>query len=478
LSGKTFNDFDLLEQRSFAEPYDAARRAYCADRISRDRSCGAMSGNIARLPDASHQRRMILLAALGGALEYYDFVIYGIFAQSMAAAFFPKGDPLALTLAFAVFAIGYLARPIGGMISSHFGDRYGRKTVFILTITVMSLCTLGIGAIPTYASWGITATLLLVLLRFTQGLCVGGELPGAITFVVESSGARPGFACGVVFALVNSGVLLAAFVNLMLSAWLGPAAMLEYGWRYAFVVGGVLGFASIFLRRSLEETIEFLNIRHAAARRPVAEVIRSQWRDIVLGCAVVAPTAGFNGLLFAHMPAYLGQVLAYPQQDVARAMNVALLVMSVSLLAASWWADRVPARRLLMISSALLIVAAPIAYALLARGDANLLLVLPLFALAAAGANGSFAYLLAGLFPTRLRFSGIALSLNISFTLLSGLGPLAANALIGASGWRAAPGLIVVVVGLIGLAASLALRRRDTSQSRFVRQDNSLGSVR
>ncbi|WP_420136897.1 MFS transporter [Sphingomonas sp.] len=425
-----------------------------------------MTATVTRIPDASRQRRMIFLAALGGALEYYDFVIYGIFAQSMAAAFFPKGDPLALTLAFAVFAIGYLARPLGGMISSHFGDRYGRKTVFILTIAVMSLCTLGMGAIPTYASWGITATALLVLLRFLQGLCVGGELPGAITFVFESSRSRPGLASGVVFALVNSGVLFAAFVNLSLGSWLGPAALLEYGWRFAFVIGGVLGFASIFLRRSLEETTEFLNIRHAAARRPVVEVIQTHGRAILLGCAIVAPTAGFNGLLFAHMPAYLGQILGYPQQEVARAMNVALLVMSLSLLAASWWADRVPARRLLMISAVLLIVAAPIAYALLARGDANLMLVVPLFALAAAGANGSFAYLLAGLFPARVRFSGVGLSLNISFTVLSGLGPLAANALIAASGWRAAPGLIVVTVGLIGLAASLLLRRFDPSQAR------------
>ncbi len=408
--------------------------------------------------DSTHGRwRMIVLAAQGGALEYYDFVVYGIFAQSVARAFFPVGHSMALTLALAVFAIGYLARPIGGMVSSHFGDRYGRRKVFVVTVAVMSVCTLAIGVLPTYASWGIFATLLLVLLRFVQGLCIGGELPGAITFVVESARRRPAFACGVVFALVNLGVLVAAFVNLLLGTWLSSAAMLDYGWRIAFGLGGVLGLFSIYFRRNLRETTEFLRIQHNAVRQPVREVLRTYPRTILLGCAVVAPTAGFNGLLFAHMPVYLGQMIGYENHAIASAMNLALLTMSLSLLTVSWWADKIPAHRLLMISSVLLMLGAPIAYARLAQGDANLMLVLPLFALAAAGANGSFAYLIAGLFPVQVRFSGVALSLNISFTLLSGLGPLGANALMAASGSLAAPALIVSAVGLIGLGASIVL---------------------
>ncbi len=157
----------------------------------------------------------------------------------------------------------------------------------------------------------------------------------------------------------------------------------------------------------------------------------------------MALTAGFNGILFAHMPAYLIQVLKYPPKTVAMAMNVALFAMSASLLAASFFADKVPPRRLMQASALVILIGVVPAYQVLARGDANLFLVLPLLTMAVAGANGSFAYLLAGLFPTRVRFSGVALSLNLGFTLLSGLGPLAANALIGATGWAAAPGLII-----------------------------------
>ncbi|PSJ41014.1 MFS transporter [Sphingomonas deserti] len=410
--------------------------------------------------------RMVVLAALGGGLEYYDFIVYGIFAQAIAAAFFPAADQVALTLALAVFAVGYLARPVGGMVSSHFGDRYGRKTVFVITVATMSICTLGIGLIPTYATWGVAATFLLVLLRFVQGLCIGGELPGAITFVVETAERRPGFACGIVFALVNGGVLLAAFVNLALGVCLSPAAMLGYGWRVAFVIGGLLGLVSFWLRRNLGETPEFLRVRHDAARHPVREVMRSHPGAILLGCAVAALTAAFNGLLFAHMPAYLVQVLDYDGQAVAVAMNVALLAMSLSLLTASWWADRIQARYLLLASSVLMLVGAPIAYHALASGGTHLIPVLSLLAIAVAGANGSFAFLIAGLFPARLRFSGVALCLNISFTLLSGLGPLAANAMIQASGRPAAPGLIIGVVALIGVTASIVLGRRAAQENR------------
>lgn len=402
---------------------------------------------------------MTVLASLGGGLEYYDFIVYGIFAQYIAAAFFPASDPVAaLTLSLAVFAVGYLARPLGGVVLSHFGDRYGRKTVFVVTVFTMSACTLGMGLVPPHASWGVAATLLLVGLRFVQGLCIGGELPGAITFVVETASRRPGFACGIVFCFVNSGVILAALVYLALQTWLPPAAMAEYGWRIAFLFGGVLGLVSFWLRRSLEETPEFLRLQHTASRSPVGEVLRLHRRAVLTGMGIVALTAAFNGILFAHMPAYLGQVLRYDRQTVALAINVALLAMSASLLAASWFADRIPPRRLLQASTLLLLVGAVPAYAVLARGDANLFLVLPLLTVAMAGANGSFAYLLATLFPTRVRFSGVALSLNLGFTLLSGLGPLAANALIGATGWPAAPGLIIAGVALVGLLTALRLR--------------------
>ena len=132
--------------------------------------------------------RIVLLASLGGTLEFYDFVIFGIFAKDIADAVFPSASPIASLMAsFAAFAAGYLARPIGGIVLSHYGDRYGRRTVFLWSVFVMSGATLGMGLVPSYAQWGVAASALMVLLRLVQGFCLGGELPGALTYVVETA---------------------------------------------------------------------------------------------------------------------------------------------------------------------------------------------------------------------------------------------------------------------------------------------------
>jgi MFS family permease len=150
--------------------------------------------------------RVILLASLGGALEFYDFIVYSQFAQYIGRAFYPSEDPMvSLVVSFSVFAVGYFARPLGGIFFSHIGDRIGRRRVLILTILLMSAATAGIGLLPTYAQWGIGASILLVLLRVIQGFCLGGELPGAIAYVVETAPRRSGFSVGVVFFCVNTG---------------------------------------------------------------------------------------------------------------------------------------------------------------------------------------------------------------------------------------------------------------------------------
>src|SRR5438046_9425977 len=147
--------------------------------------------------------RIVLLASLGGSLEFYDFVIFGIFAKDIADAIFPNPTPLiSLMASFAAFAAGYLARPIGGIFLSHFGDRYGRRLVFLISIFVMSGATLGMGLVPSLAPWGAAAGGRMVVRRLVQGFCLGGELPGALTYVVETAPRHAPFVCGVGFSRV------------------------------------------------------------------------------------------------------------------------------------------------------------------------------------------------------------------------------------------------------------------------------------
>ena len=195
--------------------------------------------------------RLILLASLGGALEFYDFVVYSQFAQYIGRNFFPNDDAMvSLIVSFSVFAVGYFARPLGGIFFSHIGDRIGRRRVLIITILAMSAATAGIGLLPTYAQWGITASVLLVLLRIVQGFCLGGELPGAISYVVETAPRRSGFSVGVVFFCVNTGVALAALLNLVVHETLTVEEIGDWGWRIGFLVGGGLGLVSFVLRLS------------------------------------------------------------------------------------------------------------------------------------------------------------------------------------------------------------------------------------
>src|SRR6185436_11772269 len=219
--------------------------------------------------------KIVLLASLGGTLEFYDFVIFGVFARDIADAVFPASDPLvSLILSYATFAVGYLARPIGGIFLSHYGDRYGRRAVFLWSVFVMSGATLGMGLVPDYAQIGVAASLLMVTLRLLQGFCLGGELPGALTYVVETAPRRAPFVCGVVFSCVTIGVAVATGLSLGLRTWLPPELVPAIAWRVAFVLGGLGGLLSFALRRSLEESPEFARMKQLASRQPFREVLK------------------------------------------------------------------------------------------------------------------------------------------------------------------------------------------------------------
>lgn len=401
----------------------------------------------AAAPPQPRHWRMVTLAGLGGGLEYYDFVVYAIFAPYISKAFFPADDPLtSLLLAFAVFAIGFVARPLGGVILSTIGDRYGRKNVFVGSLFTMSACTALIGLLPDYAAWGLTATVLLVLLRFLQGMCLGGELPGAVTYVVEMMPERRGLACGVVYAFVNGGVVLAAAVNWTLQSTLPPADVPDLGWRIAFVFGGLLGFVSFWLRRSLEETPEFVRMLalKATAHRPLGELFREHRAPLLVGIAVVSCTSAVNGLLFAHMASYLANVLGRDAMVVAVAMNAMLVAMTVMLLAVGALADRWPKHLLLRYGALAVVLGALPWYAAVATREDWLLPLMILAGAAVGVANGTFAATLADLYPARVRFSGVAMSMNLSLMLVSGTAPLLATALIRQSGDPTAPAWVAI----------------------------------
>jgi MFS family permease len=405
--------------------------------------------------------RIVLLASLGGTLEFYDFVIFGVFAKDIADAIFPSSTPIvSLMASFAAFAVGYLARPLGGIVLSHFGDRYGRRQVFLLSLFLMSAATLGMGLVPPFAVWGAWASLTMVSLRLVQGFCIGGELPGALTYVVETAPRRSAFVCGVVFACVTLGVAGATGVSLAVRTWLPPDQVSQVGWRIAFALGGLAGVLSFLMRRAMEESPEFAKMKALAARHPLREVLRMHWWSVVLGIGSLAATAAFNGLFFAHMPAYLSGVLGYDPRQAVLAQTVGVIVHAAGILGIGWLGDHVPPRVMIVTGAASLAFLALPFYGALASHAIDPVWALALAGLCASLINGTFAVLLTDLFPTRVRFSGVALGFNVAFTIFSGTAPLLATSLIRETGLNTAPAFVMMGSALLTLASAVGLWRR------------------
>jgi MFS family permease len=371
--------------------------------------------------------RVIILSSLGGALEFYDFVVYAMFAQYIGQAFFPSDNPLtSLMLSFATFAVGYLARPIGGMVLGHFGDKFGRRKVFIVSIFVMSLSTLGMGLLPTYATIGVSASVCMVLLRLLQGFCLGGELPGAITYVVETAPRRATFAAGVIFFCVNTGVAVGSGLNAGLQHLLTPDQMHDFGWRIAFLIGGGFGMISFYLRLSLEESKAFMKKAHIRPAMPMMDLIKKHPTTIFVGIAAIAATSAYNGYLFA-VSSFFPETMGYDPGVAANGQLIALLILSFGLVFVAWLGDRIARRKLLAVGALILLLGAWPFYAAAQAHSVNFYVLMVIAGLTGSLFNGVFAGILGDLYPARVRFSGIAASMNISLTVFSGFAPLVAT---------------------------------------------------
>ncbi|HWZ92756.1 MAG TPA: MFS transporter, partial [Polyangiaceae bacterium] len=236
--------------------------------------------------------RTLALAALGGALEFYDFVVFVFFTKVLSLVFFPPhmSEWLRELQTFGIFAAGYLARPVGGIVIAHFGDLLGRKKMFTLSILLMAVPTLGMGLLPTYASLGALAPILLLLLRILQGAAIGGEVPGAWVFVAEHVPERNiGFAVGTLTAGLTAGILLGSLVATSINTALAPSEVAAYGWRIPFLLGGGFGLFAVYLRRLLQETPVFQQMHAARAlseELPLKTIFRGHLSAVLLAMSL------------------------------------------------------------------------------------------------------------------------------------------------------------------------------------------------
>lgn len=401
----------------------------------------------------SDQRKIITLSSIGGAIEFYDFIVFVFFAKIISQLFFPQTNPTAALMAtFAVFAVGYLARPLGGMIFGHFGDRLGRKKTFIATVILMAVPTFLIGCLPTYAHVGLLASCLLIALRLLQGFSVGGEIPGAIVFASETSPQHHrGLACGIVFFGVNMGLVFGSLFTTVLTHLLDQNALLSWGWRIPFWFGGILGVVSFYLRKQTQETEFFkkLQSNNKLTRFPLFTIIKQYPKSALQGFLLTGLQAIIISLFFLYMPTYLTDTFHYPSKQILTFNTVNVFMFSVIILFVSQLSDRIGRKKLMRSGAAFLIVFTYFLFSLFHRDQlAIVVLVMMLCGLFATCITSCFAPMLAELFPTDVRYSGVAISYNIGF-ILGGLTPLISAELMSATHNSLAPTFYLIGMAII-----------------------------
>ncbi len=412
--------------------------------------------------------RTTTISALGGVFEFYDFVIFAVFAPQIGAAFFPEsaGETGATLKAFAVFAVGYFARPVGGILWAHVADRRGRAYVFSHTVLGMAVTTLMIGLLPGHATLGIAAPILLVVFRLMQGMALGGEIPASLCWLSEHAGLRrTGLVTAILLAGVNSGMLMGQGVSLLIDTVFGSQQVLEWAWRLAFVFGSCIGVFAYVIRRHVGETPAFTELkeRGEVERLPLRTLVRDSPRALIAGFLMCSVHAWIVAALYLALPTFLVQfcTMTKPHAD-----GIALTSAgcgSVIYIASGWLADRFGARKLCVL--ALLSVAAA---AFPAYGMASANGSVPLIALGAlAGAFiGGYLGLLPRLFAPEVRVSGLAVAYDGAAAVVGGTGPFVM--LFAAERWGA-PGVAALLVffsacGVAGVLLAPRDKSRDDTQ--------------
>lgn len=404
--------------------------------------------------------KTLSLSALGGALEFYDFIIFVFFATVVGKLFFPADMPewLRLMQTFGIFAAGYLARPLGGIIMAHFGDLLGRKKMFILSIFMMALPTLIMGLLPTYAQIGLWAPILLLLMRVIQGAAIGGEVPGAWVFVSEHVPARnTGYACGTLTAGLTAGILLGSLVATLINSVYSAEEVASYAWRIPFLLGGVFGLFSVYLRRWLHETPVFAEMQQRKAlaeELPLRAVLRDHRGPIVLSMLLTWMLSAGIVVVILMTPALLQSIYHISPTDSLKANSLAIVLLSLGCISAGSLADRFGAGRVFVVGSLMLLVSSWAFYhSLPTRPE----LLFPLYAVTGlcVGVIGAVPYVMVKAFPAAVRFSGLSFSYNVAYAIFGGLTPMAVTGLLKVS--PMAPAYYVAVLCMVGFSVGLYL---------------------
>lgn len=394
-------------------------------------------------------RKILISSMIGNALEWYDFVLYVQFSSIISSLFFPSDNYYTSLLAtFGIFAVGFIMRPLGGIIFGIIGDKFGRKSALVFSILMMAIPTALIGLLPTYQQVGIIAPISLTIIRLLQGIALGGGFSGCMTFIVEHAGPKQRGLIGSssMFSL-GGGVLLGIIVSLSFSKLLPPDDFMSWGWRVPFIISLAIGMVAFYIKNYIDESPVYLKAKKSGAitKTPLKQVFVEHKKELLIAIAMYLTTTVPFYSLTAFFSTFLQHHAGYTLHQ-ALAVNGIALVIFISVMPFSGWLSDKIGRKKVMIGSAIAIgiLVYPVLKLMLLGGVFYPLIAQIIFGIALGSYMGPVPAALVELFPTNIRFTGLALSYNVSAALFGGTAPFVYLQLIKYTGSVMSPAFYII----------------------------------
>ncbi|MBV8737235.1 MAG: MFS transporter [Alphaproteobacteria bacterium] len=404
--------------------------------------------------------RVIVAASLGNAIEWFDFLVYGYFAVTISKVFFPTGNETAsLLLTLGTFGAAYVMRPIGAIVIGAYTDRKGRRAGLTLSIMLMVVGTTMTAVTPGYRMIGLAAPLLILFARLLQGFSVGGEFGSAVTFLAEQTASRKGFVASWQWASTGITNFLASGFGILLASLLSPAQLSGWGWRIPFLFGLLVGPAGLYIRRRLDETPEFVQIKPTST--PVRDMLRANPIEFLLATGISA-ISNSSAYIILYIPTYAIKELHLPQTTGFTATLVGAIVLGLASPLAGHLSDKFGRGGLLQWTGWLfLLTTYPLFYLLVAWPSLpTAIFAAGWLSLVKAGYSGVLPSQLAELFPTPVRGIGVSLSFAIAVTIFGGFTPFIATSLIALTGNSLSPSIWIMFTAALSIMALVFVQRR------------------
>jgi MHS family proline/betaine transporter-like MFS transporter len=407
--------------------------------------------------------RLIVASSVGNALEFYEILVYGYFAVIISKVFFPAAnEAVSILVTLGTFGISFLARPVGAIFLGAYGDRKGRKQALTLSILLMTIGTGLMTVMPSYASVGLLAPILVIAARLLQGFSVGGEFASSTAFLVEHRPDRAGFFASWQWSSQGLAALIATGLGVLLTTNMSAESLQAWGWRIPFAIGLLIGPVGYYIRNQLGETPEFVQANESGdARNPLRDLFVGQWDRLILTIGAVAASTSSQYIL-VYMPTYAIRELHLPRSIAFTAAVSAAALQTLVVPFVGMWVDKVGQTRVMTGAAILFMVTAyPIFVLLDAAPSLGVLIAMVCWiGLLKSFFSGALPSLMAKTFPVATRVSGMSLSYNISVPIFGGFAPFFAQSLIDLTGSKLAPSYYLIGTAALSLIALLVMRHR------------------